>query len=71
LLPFCLPAAHFDAVHSTKGRIAVVTDAELDAMATPDITDEGCGVDGQAVWFWLPDAGVKLRKAICAAMVAK
>jgi hypothetical protein len=29
------------------------------------------GVDGQAVWFWLPDAGVKLRKTICVAMVAK
>jgi hypothetical protein len=42
LLPFGLPAAHLYAVHSTKGRIAIVTDAELDAMDTRDVTDEGC-----------------------------
>jgi len=30
---------HFDAVHSTKGRIAIVTGAELDAMDT--ITSKG------------------------------
>jgi len=29
-------------VHSTKGRIAIVTDAGLDAMDTGDVTDEGC-----------------------------
>jgi hypothetical protein len=31
-LHFGLPAAHLYVVHSTKGRIAIVTDAELDAM---------------------------------------
>ena len=78
-LPFGLPAAHFYAVHSTKGRIAVVTDAELDAMATADITDEGCrrGRSSRVVlaprcWSQVQcDFGLRPKRRICAAMVAK
>jgi hypothetical protein len=50
-LPFGLPAAHSYAVHSTKGRIAIVTDAEPDAMDA--LVSQGVrrGAYGQAVWF--------------------
>jgi hypothetical protein len=64
LLCFGLPAAHFAAVYSTKGRIAFVTDAEWDVMDV--LISQASGVDayGQAVWSWLPDAGVKPRKRL-------
>ncbi len=49
--PFGLPAAYLYAVHSTKGRIAVVTDAELDAMDVSISQASGIDTCGQAVWF--------------------
>src|ERR1700760_138145 len=39
-------------------------------MDARDITDEDIDVDGQAVWSWLPDAGVKPSEMIGKAMVA-
>jgi hypothetical protein len=65
LLSFCLPATDLYAVHSTKGRIAVVTDAELDAMDGSISQASGIDTSGQAVWFWLPDAGVKFADWRC------
>jgi hypothetical protein len=47
------------AVHSTKGRIAIVTDAGLDAMDGSNSQASGIDTCGQAVWFWSPDAGIK------------
>jgi len=38
------------AVHSTKGRIAIVTDAELDAMDGSISQASGIDTCGQAVW---------------------
>jgi hypothetical protein len=49
-LPFDLPEAHFCAVHSTKGRIAIVTDAEWDAMDGSISQASGIDPCGQAVW---------------------
>ena len=43
---FCFPSVYQQRILTPstppKGRSALVTDAELDAMATRDVTDEGC-----------------------------
>jgi hypothetical protein len=70
-LSFGLPAAHFCAVHSTKGRIAIVTDAELDAMDTRDIADEGYRRGRSSRVVLIPRRWDQAAQKICAAMVAK
>ena len=42
-----------------EGRFAIVTNAELDAMDAGGAFDDGANADGEAVWSWRPDAGVK------------
>ena len=48
-------------VHPTEGRIAIVTDAGWDAMDAAAQSTIGAKADGEVVWFWRPDAGVKSR----------
>jgi hypothetical protein len=48
---FCLSATALCAIHSTRGRIAIVTDAGLDAMDGSISQASGIDTCGQAVWF--------------------
>ncbi len=57
-------------VHPTEGRVAIVTDAGLDAMDAAAQSTNGANADGEVVWFWRPDAGVKPVEAIPPAMEA-
>jgi len=63
-LPSAYQQRHFYAVHSTKGRIAIVTDAGLDAMDGSITQASGIDPWGQAVWFRSPDAGIKSAEEI-------
>jgi hypothetical protein len=42
-----------------KGRIAIVTDAGRDAVDADVLLTSGTEADGQIVWSWRLDAGVK------------
>jgi hypothetical protein len=72
---FCFPSVYQQRIYtpSTPPRGVSRSSRTRSWMRWPRPTSltRDADVDGQAVWFWLPDAGVKLRKAICAAMVAK
>ena len=46
-----------------EGRLAIVTNVGRDAVDAGSATDErGLLVDGEAVWFWRPEAGVKFAR---------
>ena len=46
-----------------EGRLAIVTNVGWDAVDASSATDErGLLVDGEAVWFWRPEAGVKFAR---------
>jgi hypothetical protein len=45
----------------TEGRFAIVTDAGRDAVDADVLTTNGTEADGEVVWSWRPDAGVKFR----------
>ena len=54
-----------------EGRIAIVTNAGLDAMDAGGAADESAfPADGEVVWSWRPDAGVKSVETIPPATVA-
>jgi hypothetical protein len=42
-----------------EGRIAIVTDAGRDAVDADAPITNGTDADGEVVWSWRPDAGVK------------
>jgi hypothetical protein len=45
----------------SEGRIAIVTDVDAGCDGRGSAIDEACWLaDGEVVWFWRPDAGVKL-----------
>jgi hypothetical protein len=55
-----------------EGRIAIVTDVERGMRWTRRRRKtSGVFADGEVVWSWRPDAGVKSVKAASPAMVAK
>ena len=70
-LPFGLPAAHL--APSTPPRGVARSSRTRSWMRWPRLMSlaKDIGVDGQAVWFRSPDAGIKLAQNDCAAMVAK
>jgi hypothetical protein len=43
----------------TEGRLAIVTDAGRDAVDADAPITNGTEADGEVVWSWRPDAGVK------------
>ena len=46
-----------------EGRLAIVTNVGWDAVDVSSATDErGLFADGEAVWFWRPEAGVKFAR---------
>ena len=45
-----------------KGRIAIVTNAGRDAVAATERETSAPLADGEAVWFWRPEAGVKFAR---------
>jgi hypothetical protein len=45
-----------------KGRLAIVTDAERDAMDVDAPLTNGVDADGQVVWSWRLGGGVKLAE---------
>ena len=49
----------------------IVTNAGRDAVDADVPITNGTEADGEAVWSWRPDAGVKSRGSIHAAMVAR
>ena len=50
---------HDPAIPSHRGGVAHVTDAGRDAVDAGGAKDEGANADGEVVWFWRPNAGVK------------
>ena len=54
-----------------EGRIAIVTDAGLDAMDAAALLTNSANADGKDVWSWRPDAGVKFVRHVSQAMVAR
>jgi hypothetical protein len=55
----------------TEGRLAIVTNAGQDVMDAGGAFDESADLaDGEVVWSWRPDAGVKLMEAISSMTVA-
>jgi hypothetical protein len=54
-----------------EGRLAIVTDAGRDAMDADALLTNGADADGEVVWSWHPDAGVKSVDAIPPMTVAR
>jgi hypothetical protein len=54
-----------------QGALAIVTNARRDAVDADVPLTNGTEAYGEVVWFWRPDAGVKLRGFIRGATVAK
>jgi hypothetical protein len=42
-----------------EGRFAIVTDVGRDAVDAAALLTNSAQADGEVVWFWRPDAGVK------------
>ena len=47
----------------SEGRLAIVTDAGRDAVDADAPITNGAEADGEVVWSWRPDAGVKSMEA--------
>jgi hypothetical protein len=63
---FCFDPNHLfhGLSHPIEGRLAIVTNARWDAVDAIGTTDERASiVDGEVVWFWRPDAGVKFLRS--------
>ena len=45
-----------------EGRLAIVTNVGWDAVAATARETSASGADGEAVWFWRPEAGVKFAR---------
>jgi hypothetical protein len=59
-----------------EGRFAIVTERRardaMDAVASGDFSpDENAAADGEVVWSWRRDPGVKLARSIVLTTVAK
>jgi hypothetical protein len=52
-----------------EGRLAIVTDAGRDAVDAKALQTKALIADGEVVWFWRLDAGVKLVEEIPQATV--
>jgi hypothetical protein len=57
-------------VSPNEGRLAIVTNVRWDAVDADVLLTNGTEVDGEVVWFWRPDAGVKFCGQAREAMVA-
>jgi hypothetical protein len=65
LLPFFRKCGWVPPSRLAKGRIAIVTNVEWDAVDASSATDErGLLAYGEAVWSWRPDAGAKFATAL-------
>ena len=47
---------------STRGAFAIVMNVRWDAVAATARATSASGADGEAVWFWRPEAGVKFAR---------
>jgi hypothetical protein len=70
-IPKIIITVMFRASRPHEGRFAIVTIRGAGCDGRKGAQTMRTGAYGQAVWSWHLDAGVKLRKAICAATVAK
>jgi hypothetical protein len=62
--PSIYPKRNYPPSTPPKGRIAIFTDAELEAMDGSISQASGIDTCGQAVWFRSPDAGIKSAEEI-------
>ena len=72
---YCFPkignCGNFHPSRSSKGALAIVTNVGRDAMDAEVPLTSGAEADGEIVWSWRRDAGVKSAEVIPPATVAK